>query len=125
MVILETEMFSLPLAKLSKAFWILFSSGLEGIIKEPRWESGEIRRLLITHILPGNDKQNLSQKVIFFLMLLRMVSKLRIHRAGSAEMSIPKIFVSVHRAKPRFLTWSGTGIILPICIIAGLIHVTA
>jgi hypothetical protein len=97
---------------------MLLSSGFDGIRKEPRCESGEIKRLLITHIRPGKDKQKRSQKDIFFLMLVRMVSKLHIQRAGSAEMFMPKIFVSVHRAKPRFLTWSGTGIILPICIIA-------
>ncbi len=47
-------------------------------------------------------------------MFARIVVKLLSHPAGSAEMFIPKILVSSHREKPRFLTPSGTWILLPI-----------
>ncbi len=97
---------------------MLLSNGLDGIKNEPRCESGDINKLLITQMRPGSDKLKRSQNVIFYLMLLRMVSKFPIHKAGSADMFIPKILVSVQRVNPRSLTWSGTGIILPICKMA-------
>ncbi len=114
-VILDAAMFSLPFAKVSRVFWKLFSIVFDGIKNDPKWERGEISRLLITHILPGTVRLNLFQNSIFFLMLERMVSKLEFHLAGSAEIVIPKIFVSPQSEKPRSRTCSGTGIMLPIC----------
>jgi hypothetical protein len=96
---------------------MVFSNGFAGIKNDPKWERGEISRLFITQILPGKVRLNLFQNSIFFLMLARIFSKLEFHLAGSAEMFIPRILVSSQREKPRSRTWSGTGIMLPICII--------
>ncbi len=109
-----------PLQNLSSNSCVLRSVLFDGILKQPKWESGQISRLFVTHILPGSERLNRFQNSTFFTIPSRIRTKLPFQSSGFLESSMPRTLILSEKANPRAAISSGISCEEPINKIAVL-----